>query len=222
MAANLLVATFGPGISVLNAFLFIGLDLTARDRLHEAWHGRHLLLKMGALIATGSIITVALNPAAGRIAAASVIAFAAAAIADTALYSMLWSRRFLIKANGSNVGAAAVDSLLFPWVAFGGILPWVTLGQFAAKTVGGFLWSLILRRDRSPSIRGIAVTETEIIARQARLLMEQADEIDALTKRVSDAQAIMVCIGGPLNDNKLGYTGEQLATFVRIQRALGG
>ena len=34
IAANLLVAKFGPAISIVNAFLFIGLDLTARDKLH--------------------------------------------------------------------------------------------------------------------------------------------------------------------------------------------
>ena len=40
--ANLSVAHFGPSVAVVNAFLFIGLDLTARDALHERWHGRHL------------------------------------------------------------------------------------------------------------------------------------------------------------------------------------
>ena len=32
--ANLSVAAFGPAISPINAFLFIGLDLTLRDWLH--------------------------------------------------------------------------------------------------------------------------------------------------------------------------------------------
>lgn len=34
--ANLTVAAFGPRMVIVNAFLFIGLDLTARDRLHDA------------------------------------------------------------------------------------------------------------------------------------------------------------------------------------------
>ena len=37
VAANLLVARFGPSVTIINAFLFIGLDLTTRDGLHEAW-----------------------------------------------------------------------------------------------------------------------------------------------------------------------------------------
>jgi hypothetical protein len=50
VAANLSVAYFGPASTIVNAFLFIGLDLTARDRLHDAWHGRGLAWKMTLLI----------------------------------------------------------------------------------------------------------------------------------------------------------------------------
>ena len=55
--ANLTVATFGPNMVIINAFLFIGLDLTARDRLHDTWRGNNLLPKMAALIAAGMIVT---------------------------------------------------------------------------------------------------------------------------------------------------------------------
>ncbi len=153
MAANLLVATFGPAVSVVNAFVLIGLDLTLRDRLHETWHGRGLVWKMGTLIAAGSVLTVVVSPAAGRIAVASVAAFAAAAAVDTIAYSLLWRRGFLVKANGSNIVAAAVDSSLFPTIAFGGLLPLVTLGQFAAKVGGGYLWSLLVARLRPVEAR---------------------------------------------------------------------
>ena len=51
IAANLSVATFGPAISPLNAFLLIGLDLSLRDWLHV----RLKPLQMLALIvATGA------------------------------------------------------------------------------------------------------------------------------------------------------------------------
>lgn len=52
----------------------------------------------------------------------------------------------MIKINGSNIASAAVDSVVFPTVAFGSFLPIVTLGQFVAKVLGGFIWSLILNR----------------------------------------------------------------------------
>lgn len=56
VAANLLVAKFGVTVVILNAFVFIALDLTTRDVLHEQWHGRNLWAKMAALIATGSAL----------------------------------------------------------------------------------------------------------------------------------------------------------------------
>lgn len=143
--ANLTVAWFGPAVSVVNAFLFIGLDLTARDKLHDAWHGRGLAWKMALLILTGSAITVALNWQAWRIALASTVAFAVAALVDTLAYHLLRDKARLLRVNGSNVPSALVDSLLFPALAFGFPLLWgVMLGQFVAKVGGGFLWSLIL------------------------------------------------------------------------------
>lgn len=46
--------------------------------------------------------------------------------------------------NGSNVAGALVDSAVFPTLAFGEVLPLVILGQFAAKSAGGAVWSLVL------------------------------------------------------------------------------
>lgn len=144
--ANLSVATFGPSVSIINAFLFIGLDLTARDKLHEQWQGRGLVWKMLLLIASGSALSWILNRDAGSIALASFIAFSCAASVDTLLYHLLRERVYLLKVNGSNVASAAVDSLIFPALAFGFPLLWgIVVGQFLAKVVGGFLWSLILQ-----------------------------------------------------------------------------
>ncbi len=144
VAANLLVARFGPSVTVLNAFLFIGLDLSTRDRLHDAWCGRGLTWKMAALIAAGSFLSWLLNRAAGPIALASFAAFAAAGVADTMVYSLLGRQARLVKMNGSNLVSAAVDSLVFPTLAFGALLWPIVLGQFIAKVAGGFLWSLLL------------------------------------------------------------------------------
>lgn len=147
VAANLLVAQFGPSVAVVNAFLFIGLDLTARDALHDAWHGRNLVPKMALLIGAGSVLSYVLNRNAGPIALASFVAFAGAGIADSLVYTLLGDRARLVKMNGSNLVSAAVDSVLFPALAFGFPLLWVVmLGQFAAKVLGGGLWSLVLVR----------------------------------------------------------------------------
>lgn len=146
VAANLLVTAFGPSISILNAFLFIGLDLTTRDALHERWQNRHLLPKMAALVITGSLLSWLLNRDAARIALASAVAFGAAAVADTLVYHLARRSSRLTRMNASNSVSAAVDSILFPTIAFGGFLPWVTLGQYVAKVGGGAIWAWILNR----------------------------------------------------------------------------
>jgi len=148
VAANLLTATFGPKMSIINAFVFIGLDLTTRDYLHEVWR-KGLWRKMAALIFSGSLLSWLINNDAGMIAVASFSAFAAAGIVDTVIYQWLKKRPFMVRVNGSNVFSSIADSLVFPTIAFGGFMPFVTLGQIAAKIVGGFMWSFILRRLRS-------------------------------------------------------------------------
>lgn len=143
--ANLSVAHFGPSAAIINAFLFIGLDLTARDALHERWHGRYLMRYMTLLIAAGSALSWWLNRDAGRIALASFVAFALAAIADTVIYTLLHDRARLVRVNGSNVVSAAVDSVAFPALAFGfPLLFGVMVGQFLAKFAGGFVWSVMI------------------------------------------------------------------------------
>lgn len=154
VAANLSVAAFGPAVAIVNAFVFIALDLTARDRLHEAWQGRGLAWKMTALIAAGSALSYALNAAAGPIALASLIASGVSAALDALCYHLLRGRVYLVKVNGSNVVAAAADSLIFPALAFGfPLLWWIMLGQFVAKVAGGAIWAWLLRpRQRESAL----------------------------------------------------------------------
>lgn len=156
ITANLLVVQFGPSISIVNAFLFIGLDLTARDALHEKWQGRQLWPKMFVLIAVGSLLSWFLNRNAGPIALASFVAFAGAGLADTVVYWLLGEKGRLIKINGSNVVSATVDSLIFGlWLAF----PWwVIAGQIIAKVLGGGLWSFILVKIPGLFKQGLQVT----------------------------------------------------------------
>lgn len=99
---------------------------------------------MATLIVAGSLLTVTLNCGAGRIALASCASFVLASSLDTVTYALLGDRAQLVRVNGSNVVSAAADSVVFPWIAFGGFAPWVTLAQFGAKALGGWLWSLVL------------------------------------------------------------------------------
>jgi uncharacterized PurR-regulated membrane protein YhhQ (DUF165 family) len=142
--ANLSVATFGPSMTPVNAFVLIGLDLTMRDWLHvriKPW-------QMAALIALTGLLTYALNPAAGKIAVASACAFSAAALVDWATFTRLRGS-WMYRANGSNVAGAAVDSLIFPTLAFGALMPQIVLAQFLAKIAGGAIWTWIFNRSKT-------------------------------------------------------------------------
>ena len=145
VAANVTIAIWGPEVSVLNAFLFIGFNITARDRLHDAWRGQSLKRNMFLLILAGSVISAIFG--AGRIALASFLAFALSESADAIVYHVLRSRAKLLQVNGSNVISAGVDSIAFPLLAFGWPpLAGIMLGQFLAKVFGGAIWSVILAR----------------------------------------------------------------------------
>ena len=66
------------------------------------------------------------------------------------------------------------------------------------------------------------MTEAELIARQAKQIEELRDEVVDLRRRADKARSHIYCIGGPLNDNRLGYSKPQMVTFSRIADALDG
>ena len=105
--ANMIILWFGPQSAVITAFLFIGLDLTLRDKLHDQWHGKQLCWKMLALICGGSAILIALNWDALPIGLAIATAFLAAGVGGSLVYAGLRKKHFIIRANGSNVAGSA-------------------------------------------------------------------------------------------------------------------
>lgn len=139
--ANLSIATFGVWVSPINAFLFIGLDLALRDWLQMQIKAR----QMAVLIAVSGGLTYALNQNADMIAVASAASFTLAALADWAVFSKVTGSWFK-RANTSNVAGAAVDSMAFPTIAFGVLMPEIIALQFAAKVTGGYAWSVLFRK----------------------------------------------------------------------------
>jgi uncharacterized PurR-regulated membrane protein YhhQ (DUF165 family) len=140
-SANLLVETFGPSFSPINSFILIGLELTLRDWLHmrlKTW-------QMGCLIFGTGVLTYLLNPASQMIVVASTISFLAASLVDWIVF-LKTTGSWLKKANLSNTASAAVDSLLFPTIAFGVLMPEIVIMQFAAKIIGGFMWSAFFNK----------------------------------------------------------------------------
>jgi queuosine precursor transporter len=101
---------------------------------------------MFLLILSGSILTWLINRSAAQIALASMVAFIAASIVDSVTYQVFIKKPKLIKINSSNLFSSAVDSIIFPTLAFGTLLPVITVLQFLAKFIGGFIWSLILNK----------------------------------------------------------------------------
>ena len=144
--ANLLVAWLGPWFSPINAFFLIGLDLILRDFAHDKWNGKNLPLKMAVMIAMAGVVSYWLNPATELIAIASIVSFMAAMTADSVAYQALKNRPWMQRTNGSNAVSAAVDSILFPTIAFGAVIPHIVALQFICKTSGGFFWSWILQK----------------------------------------------------------------------------
>lgn len=145
--ANLSVATWGPWVSPINAFVLIGLDLALRDWLHvrlKAW-------QMGALIVCTGLLTYMLNPAAGAIAVASACAFSAAALVDWGVFSAMRNYPWLHRSLLSNTVAAAVDSHVFALMAFGVTFAPVVAWMFLAKVAGGAVWAWAL--SKTPAMR---------------------------------------------------------------------
>lgn len=146
-----LAGPYGPAVSVVNAFLFIGLDLTGRDNLHEIW-SKNRFLKMLILILIGGFISWVINRDSAKIALASCISFMVAAGLDTIVYSLLYRFEWLVKSNGSNFVSGLSDSIIFPTLAFGGFNPLITALQFGAKITGGLFWSYIIGRISKRSL----------------------------------------------------------------------
>lgn len=157
VVANLTLSEWGakhPEVALYNAFLFIGLDLSTRDSLHDLWRGK-LLTNLSGLIIVGSLLSyglgVALNsgPDVGRIAVASAVAFGAAAIADSVLYHLLRNRPWFERVNQSNIAGAAVDSFVFVALWPFGFNFALAFSLFGAKVAGGVVWSFVLGRVRT-------------------------------------------------------------------------
>ena len=83
------------------------------------------------------------------IAIASAVAFGVSGLGDAFVYQFLRKYQYLLRVNGSNVVGSALDSLIFPTLAFGALMPEIVIGQFLAKIVGGGLWSVLLRKWKS-------------------------------------------------------------------------
>ena len=101
--------------------------------------------------------------------------------------------------------------------------PHVSVENIAPEIMGSLL-AVLLRAntpvgDEQGGLR--VIPQAELITRQAKKLEELSDEVADLKERARRARGHIYCIGGPLNDNKLGYSKPQMVTFARIAAELG-
>lgn len=60
------------------------------------------------------------------------------------------------------------------------------------------------------------MTDADLIAMQAKKIAEQGNRIVELETAKAAVLGRLYCIGGPLNDNVMGYTAEQKRPFFAI------
>ena len=141
IVANLLVAQFGPQVTAINAFFLIGLDLALRNYLAMSMSST----AMASMIVGTGVLSYLINPASGMIAIASGVAFTAASLTDWFVFNTAkgaWLKRNFF----GNSAGALVDSVIFPTIAFGGLMPMIVLSQFVAKVAGGSMWGYLIQK----------------------------------------------------------------------------
>lgn len=139
--ANGLAAKFGPSVTPYTAFAFIGLDLTIKDYLQV----RLTKWQMGAVIVGAGLLAFVVDQSARFIAVASLIAFVVSSVADYITFR-LTSGKWIKRSLYSNAVGAAVDSIVFPTIAFGSLMPMIVGGQFIAKVAGSALFAFAISR----------------------------------------------------------------------------
>jgi hypothetical protein len=64
------------------------------------------------------------------------------------------------------------------------------------------------------------MTDTELIAKQAKQIEELKVAVATMRHAIATVRGRIYCIGGPLNDNKLGFSHEQKKLFHSIVSSL--
>jgi hypothetical protein len=64
------------------------------------------------------------------------------------------------------------------------------------------------------------MTDTELIAIQAKKIEELRRENISLKERMSICYSYIYCVGGPMNDNRLNFNKEQRDVFAKMASVL--
>lgn len=142
--ANFLVLYFGKYGLLLSSLFLIPFDFVMRCFFHETWKGKELILKLGLIVLSASVLTYLLNYNAQNIAIGSAGGFIAAQIFAGIFYQFFINKSYFFKVNGSDAVGILVDSIVFQLLAFGSLNIYIMLSQFILKIIGGLFWYWIL------------------------------------------------------------------------------
>jgi len=138
--ANLIVLRYGKTGLIFTALFLIPFDFVMRCMFHEQWKGKELILKLGGLIITASLLTYFINSGSKNIAIASAVGFISAQIVAGVFYQLTIKKSYFIKVNGSDFFGIIFDSIIFQMIAFSAIDTSITISQTILKIVGGLFW----------------------------------------------------------------------------------
>jgi uncharacterized PurR-regulated membrane protein YhhQ (DUF165 family) len=138
--ANFVVVWYGKTGLIFTALFLIPFDFVIRCIFHETWKGKELILKLGVLTVSASIITYMINSDSLSIAAGSSLGFMSAQIVAGLFYQWAIKKAYWVKVNGSDFVGILTDSIVFQIVAFSTIDFEITASQTALKLVGGVFW----------------------------------------------------------------------------------
>jgi uncharacterized PurR-regulated membrane protein YhhQ (DUF165 family) len=142
--ANFLVLFFGKYGLLLSSLFLIPFDFVMRCLFHEKWKGKELILKLGLIVLSASVLTFLINFNAQNIAIGSAGGFIAAQIFAGIFYQLFIKKSYFIKVNGSDAVGILVDSIVFQFLAFGTFNIYIMISQFILKIFGGLFWYWIL------------------------------------------------------------------------------
>jgi uncharacterized PurR-regulated membrane protein YhhQ (DUF165 family) len=142
--ANFIVLWFGAKGLIFTAIFLIPFDFVLRCLFHETWKGLELILKLGALVISASIITYLINSGAQNIALGSAGGFICAQIGAGLFYQLVIKKSYFIKVNGSDAIGILIDSIVFQLLAFSVVNFEITISQFFLKLIGGLFWYWII------------------------------------------------------------------------------
>lgn len=147
VCANLAVYVTGQVALLLTGLILVPFDFAIRVRLQEAWTGPGLWGRLLALMVAGGLLTVLALPDAHQVALASVAAFAAGSLLGAWTYAAVLHWRSSWARICSLAAMAAIDSVVFPLLAFESVSGWLMAGQFIMKWTAslGFLTVLSSR-----------------------------------------------------------------------------